>query len=468
MKNIIQILFITLLISCSNAKKGSYNENIIHIVSEGATLIENVDVFNGKDEEILKSVDVLISDGRIESIGNIDLKNIKGEYQRVDGEGKFLMPGFIDSHVHLASSGGAPWSAVRPNVEYNLKAYLYSGVTTVYELGGLASHAHKLNAKIDEGKLDGPSIYNTHVPITVKNSHPIPLAKVTAPFPLNRMVDLLIPTIEKPEDASKLIEKYTKQKIDYVKIICDQLPTGTNEMSFDLLKALIDEAHKKDLKVFVHIGSGLNAVNAIKVGADVLAHGVYRSALTDEQAKFIAESGVPIIYTLAGFENVYQISSGTFNASRMDSALLPKEILDPICKHNGLEFNHTPVMKDFARDVKDNRPHWRGNIEKLLKYKTKIVVGTDSALPGTYPGTTYIQEMKLLKEYGLSNFQILSGATYENARLFLDKPDFGLVDEGYKADLVLLKGNPLKDISQVEFIEVVWKKGKMYKREGNE
>ncbi len=452
MKKLIPLFVLALLSACQD-KKGDYPEILKSEQDKNPILIKNVSVFNGKDKTILRNQDVLISGGKIESVGKPKL--VYGEPRVIDGTGKTLMPGLIDAHVHLGSSGAVPWEKIAPNVKYNLQAYLYSGITTVYELGGVASKSEKLNKKIAQGKILGPAIYYTDMPITVPGSHPIPLGKVMAPKAMKGMVDHLVPTIEKPEDAKKIIAKQKKKGVHYIKIVCDQIPEGTPEMSFDLMKALVDEAHKEGFKVFVHVGSAENAVNAVNAGADILAHGIMRGAITEEQAKIIADKGVPVIYTLAGFENVYRISSGIFEPSKMDSLLLPSEILEPVSGENGKVFMLTPTMGDFARDVAHNRGFWSHNLETLQRNGVKILIGTDSALPGTYPGSTYFQELEILKEYGLSNFEILSGATSGNAQVFLEKPDFGTVEEGMQADLLLLSGNPLEDLSVLKTPEMI-------------
>lgn len=369
------------------------------------------------------------------------------------------MPGLIDAHVHLTGSGSVPWKNVKANETYNLSAYLYAGITTVYDLGGTASGMEKLSEKVKKGELLGPSIYHSHLPITIKNSHPIPLSKEMLGWPLKAFVGIITPTIENADEAKKIIKKYTDKKVDYVKIICDQIPPGSPEMPFPLLKALIDESHKKGYKVFVHIGSPKDAVNSVKAGADVLAHGIWRGKLTPGQADLIANSKIPVIYTLAAFQNVNSINKGVYIPNKYDTLLVPKIILDPVTKWNGLDIKKQPIMNAFFNDVTNKSPFLLDSFKLLHERNVPILVGTDSSLPGTYAGSTYLQEIDALKEYGLSNFEILIGATYLSSKLFLKNPDFGTVEEGKKANLLLINGNPLENLELIKTPETILMSG---------
>ena len=426
-------------------------------------LIQKVDIFNGRDQELIKGQDVLIKEGRIRQIGgNLP---VSSDAKVIDGSGKTLMPGLIDTHVHLSGSGAAPWANFPADKDHNLQAYLYSGITTIYDLGGISSQIEKLADKVEEGKLIGPTIYHTHIPITVKNSHPIPLTKELMGFPLKAMVNSMVPTVESPEKAGKLIDKYTRHEIDFVKAIVDEIPPGSPQMSKEELTALVEASHAKGFKVFVHIGSPQNALDAIASGADVLAHGVWRGELSPEQAQQIADSRIPIIYTISGFTNVDVIYQGQFQPSPAEEKLVSSEVIEPVTGKNGSEnASDEEALHDFFEDVHHHSETILPNLKLLVKAGANIIVGTDSNLPGTYAGASYLQEMNRLQSGGMSNFDILTGATFKASRLFLEAPDFGLVTEGNKADLLLLDGNPLQDLKYLEVPALILKEGREVKR----
>lgn len=422
-------------------------------------LITKVNIFNGKDSTLILNRDVVIENGLIADITGHFIPTKGKSYKTINGKGKTLMPGLIDAHIHLSGSGCVPWKNIKADEEYNLSAYLHSGITTVYEMGGMGSRLEKLSKKVEKGTLLGPTIYHAHIPITIKKSHPIPLSKEMLNWPLKMFVGIITPTIENTGEAGKIIKKYTEKKVDYVKIICDQIPPDSPEMPFPLLKALIDESHKKGFKVFVHIGSPDDAVNAVNAGADVLAHGIWRGKLTPEQADIIANSKIPMIYTLAAFQNVNAINKGEYIPNKYDSLLVPKIILDPVTKWNGLDIKNQPVMSKFFNDVTKKSKYLLDNFKLLHDRNVTILVGTDSSLPGTYAGSTLLQEMDALKQYGMTNFEILTGATYLSSKLFLKNPDFGSVEKGKKANLLLINGNPLKNLEFVKTPETIFMNG---------
>lgn len=427
------------------------------------TLIRNVTVFNGRSETLLENRDVLLEAGKIREIG--EGGSIAADGRRViEGKGKFLMPGLIDAHVHVTGSGSIPWKNVKGNVSYNLEAYLYAGVMTVYDLGGIAGKLKKLAKKLDAGEIAGPSLYHTHMPITVKNSHPIPLAKMMLPGPLGFLANMVFPTISKEKDAKKLIRKTRKKGVDYIKLSCDKIPPGSPEMPPECLKALVRESHAENLKVFVHIGSVDNALNAVNAGADILAHGIWRDKLTEAEAKQIADSKVKVIYTLAGFVNVDRINKGEFEPTEADRKMIPCCVLEPVTKEKGKDVHAQPVMREFFEDVSQNTPHWAHNFSLLKAQNVPILVGTDSNLPGTYAGATYYQELYELHAIGMSPAEILQAATYGNATLFLENPDFGHISAGAKADILIFDANPLEELHRIENPSMIFKAGRQVKR----
>ena len=459
--NIGPISILLFLMSCMG-KKGHYSKLINDVSVENQVLIENINVFNGKDTVLLKNQDVIISEGKIKipNGGKMD----KSKYTVIDGTGKTLLPGFVDAHVHMMSSGAAPWKPIRPNMKHNAEAFLFAGITTVYDLGGIASKTKKVAQKVQNKSINGPDIFFTHAPITIPNAHPLPFMREANPKIIANLFSKFIPQITNRAEADGIVEDYIKKEVDYIKIICDKLPVQSPQMQDSLLKALVISSHKNGLKAIVHIGSEQNAISAVKAGADVLAHCVYKDAISESTAQLIAKSGIKMIYTLSGFDHVKKIKSGEYYPTKLDKEITPKEILDPVTAKNGLDIEKSDILHGLGCTTHEGHPYWQKNVELLRKYNVPFLIGTDSPICGNYPGSSFHQEMELLVEYGYSNFEVLRAATLEGAQMILDTPDFGTIEEGKKANLLIVYGNPLDDISNTKNIRYIIKGNSLIKR----
>lgn len=459
---LVSLLFFVLF-GCRTNISINYPDLIEDISEDSMLVITGVDVFTGESNHLLKSQDVFIEGERI-TIIRPSTEITDTFYRRMDGTGKVLMPGFIDTHVHIMSGGGAPWAKIGPSPIHNLHAWLFAGVTTVYDLGGVAEISKPFRENVKDNTAYGPDIYMTGPPITVKKSHPIPALKELNPWPSSAFITSNIYTIKKPEEAESIINELADLEVDYIKLICDELPPGTPHMSEKLMKALTEEAHAKGFNVFVHIGSRDNALSAARAGADVLTHAVYRDSLLEDDVRELKESGVKMILTISGFENIHQMYRQNYEPRPFDTLTTPDPILNPVTMNNAEDMKKAPVMFGLAKAIHPYIGIYEHNMALLRKYDIPVLAGTDSPNYGAYPGSSLHQEMQSMVRYGYEEAYVLRSATSNAAQMFLENPDFGKVKEGYLANLVLLKANPLEDISNTQSINTVIKRGRVVHR----
>ncbi|WP_417612049.1 amidohydrolase family protein [Owenweeksia hongkongensis] len=456
-------LALVFMLSCRTTITIDYPELIENIQEDTLLVIRNVDVFTGEGDELLRGYDVFIDGERIAKIQPSSSLET-GNYKVIDGTGKTLLPGFIDTHVHVMSGGSSPWAKIGPSPVHNLHAWLFSGITTIYDLGGAAEITKPLQEGVRDNTIYGPDIYFTAAPVTVKGSHPIPALKELNPWPARSFITSNLNIIKKPADAKKIIEGLVEQNVDYIKLICDELPPGSPFMAEELMKPLIEEAHNQGLKVLVHIGSVENALAAARAGADVLAHAVYRDKLSDADVKFLKEKGVKMIFTISGFENIDAMYTQKYKPKPFDTLTTPEPILGPVTGDNAAKMKEAPVMFGLAKAIHHYIGDYEQNFDLLQKYKIPFLVGTDSPNYGAYPGSSLHQEMQTLVKYGYTKAEVLRAATSDAARMFLDKPDFGTIKEGNLANVVLLDANPLEDIENTQKINLVIKRGQVVDR----
>ncbi|MCJ8274559.1 MAG: amidohydrolase family protein, partial [Psychrosphaera sp.] len=408
-----------------------------------------------------------IDDGKIAQVGG-KIKAAK-DAKHVDGSGKWLIPGMVDSHIHLFQSGGL---YTRPDVidlgkikSYDserqwlkdnagdlLKRYLSAGITTVIDVGGPLA-----NFEIDK-KFDDPTQY-PNLMLTG------PLISTYQPEAFE-IDDSPIIKVNDEAEAIALVQKQLPYKPDFIKIWYIALKDQSPQDSYGIVKATIDESHKHGLKVAVHATELETAKLAIKAGADILVHSV-KEPIDDEFVAMMVQSKVVYIPTLIVHHKYVEALGQTIKPSQADLALanpIPVgTMMDP--KH----LTDVSVLKRYA----DYQPKWAARIQKEDDFRAAnlkrlsgqpvvIATGTDAGNIGTMHASSYYDEITHMQQAGLSNLAILQASTINGAKVLGKDDILGSIESGKMADLVLLNGNPLKDIGALKDIEYVIKGGALH------
>ncbi len=412
-----------------------------------------VDVDRGATEE---NVSILIEDRRISRISPKGLKDEPKNIEVFDGKGKFVIPGMIDAHIHLkarrysAPSKESPISKVmderlqRERILQKLHSYLYSGITSVYDAGNISELVYNLRDEERNGRIISPRIFCTGNLITATGGHGSEVACE---------IDSL------PDGMEKLLS-FLRKGPDLVKITYDEHGWGVRPyipiLDKKALKDIISVCHENGFRVTVHVSNEVRSREAIDAGADVLAHTVIQSPITDEFGKIVSGKKIPLVSTL-------QIGEGY---SRL--------VKDPEYLNRGL---HRECVDDDERKflMETERPRLTGNIwtkwmelmtpvvqENILRLQRAgalIAAGTD----GT-SGPDYHRELYLLSDAGLTNMEVLQAATINGARVLGLEEALGSVSKGKNADMVILGSDPLEDIGNLQDIVAVIKNGDIVDR----
>jgi imidazolonepropionase-like amidohydrolase len=267
-----------------------------------------------------------------------------------------------------------------------------------------------------------------------------------------------------PSDAKALIDDTVEKGVDFIKLVVDRIPPDAPELDAATTNALVDEAHKHKLKVFVHVGSADDALVALHAHADFLAHTVWRTPIDDAAVHEIGNAHLPIIHTLHGWQATDAIATGRYAPDPLDLALAPRALTEPATGSAGAQFATTPVIGEMAASVHKNAAGLGDVVKRLTDAGAPVLVGTDSPLPGDYPGSSFHLEMRALHDAGVNNGEILRGATGRAAHLLTDTPSFGTIEPGKDADLVLVDGDPLVDLERAHHLDVVMKAGRIVQR----
>ncbi len=374
----------------------------------GTTVLANVRVFDGTGADIQEEVSVVIEDGYIESIG----EDTPSEARVIDLEGRFLMPGLIDCHTHL-TIGTAPGlaegeQAVHPGVvghivAANLRDALRMGITTVREVGAHGDTVFEVRQAARYGAFQIPRLV-------------ISGRLVSATSPQASHFHDMYREADGPEEMRKAAREQIRRGADFVKI----MTTGARsvewenpspaQMTREEVAAVVDEVHRLGFKVAAHC-EGLEGTRlAIEEGVDTIEHGFYLHQAPEMLEELAARQGV-LVPTLTFLHDVAELKADQWTAHLVERGAY------------NVEEAHRTLAAAIAAGV-------------------PIAMGYDSA-----PERLAASELGLLVEAGMSPADALVAATSTAAfALGLDHL-IGTVEPAKLADLVVVDGDPLDDIS---------------------
>jgi imidazolonepropionase-like amidohydrolase len=408
---IIPLLMLTATVLSSHHRSGSF-------------AVRDVRVFDG--ERIIRRTNVLVRDGRIQTIA-ADSTALDAASSITEGEGRTLLPGLIDSHVHVGY-----------DVTSALEQAIVMGVTTVLDLGSQGERLKTLKRVAAE---DAPGLADLRTAgsvATAPGGHPTQMGG--PPFP----------TLASAAEAGAFVDVRIAEGSDYIKIVYDDL-SGIREpvpmLSRSTLDALIAAAHRRGKLAVVHVLSEEQAREASEAGADVLAH------------LFMGPTSSPTFGNLASKHRV--AVTPTLSVICGDSqaqSLLTDRHLSPFIRPGWGR------MLEMPREGSRSCGGAQAAIKRLVKARVPILAGSDAPSPGTAYGVSLHGELSLLVRSGLSPVQALMAATSAAARTFR-LTDRGSIRPGMRADLVLVDGDPTQDILATRRIVSVWKRGFLVNRD---
>ena len=427
-------------------------------------IITNVAIFDG--ETFHTDMFVLIKDKKIHQIGRSDDAKRLTEIdnvERIDGKNKTLIPGLIDMHAHLMAGSSAPWNIYRPNLQTRIESFLYAGVTTVFLTSAKVKEMEIGRERVAAGK-PSPRLIPAFGPLTAEGGHPIPYLKTLLPWPVDWFLTKDIATASSVEEAIEWVHQM-KEELDplFVKIVYDDVPYGSAHLSHATLKAAIAKAAEMGIKVIVHIGNANDAIEAADAGAAALAHTPSKTVLSKEEIDGIKGKGIPIFSTVRMFKAQHDQEKKRVSALELES--VPKQFLhDYQSRPEGWRLEFDDFDFEIDKVFEENFVNAKKNVMSLYRAGMQILPGTDTGVPGVFPGSSLHREIILLNKLGIPAKYLLEAATSKAAH-FLEKGNhLGRIKVGYEADLVLLRGNPLKDIRAISQIDLVFSRGQKISR----
>ena len=412
-----------------------------------ATAFINVTILDGtKDMTPQENMFVSVNDeGTIESVSPMSSFSASDCSKTIDLEGKYLMPGLINMHVHLCGDGRPRSSdnaektvrlalsnpigrsVLKSILKKSLQNQLASGVTTVRSVGDPGFSDIAVRDQINSGKFEGPRLIASGCGITVPNGHARLFAK----------------TATNEEDARALVREHYEKGADQIKLFITggvfdaevEGEPGVLRMSQEIASAICDEARKLGLKTSAHIESAEGVEVGLKAGVDTIEHG---APLTEELIDLFKKNGAGVKSSL----------------TCTISPALPFADFPPELTHS------THIQQVNGRVV------YEGVVtaaRQSLKEDIPVGLGTDSACPFVTHYDMWREVVYFQRHTGVSNAFALYTATLKNAELLSVADKTGSVEVGKSADFLIVDKNPLDDLMALRDANMVVMKGKVVK-----
>jgi imidazolonepropionase-like amidohydrolase len=434
-------------------------------------LIRNARIFVG-DGAVVESGSALIQRGVIRQVFNGPAPDAKAlQAEAVEGAGKTLLPGLIDAHVHLAAPGtlGSPPSRdsdPRKQLLRELSAYLYSGVTSVRSAGDPVDDMLRLRAQVNSGEHLGAELYTCGPMFTAPAGHGTEYFK-NLPAPIRKAAEeQTVRTPASPDEARKQVRELKARGVNCIKAILESGTAGSPFQRLDtrIFNAIAAEAHAQALPLAVHTGDARDVADAVAARVASIEHGSFRDIIPDDVFERMKAANIYYDPTLTVAETLHDIADG--NMEPLELPLVQQVIPGPMLQTTRQYLLSTDGerMRARIRNYTTNPDVGRRNLLRAWQLGVTLVTGTDAGNPLVFHGPALHRELQSWVDAGIPPAVALQAATFNAARLVAANRRIGLIKPGYSANLILVDGNPLKDIKQTEAMSQVILQGERIRR----
>ena len=396
---------------------------------------------------------ILIEGDRIVRVGRAAEITIPPDYRIIDTSGRTMMPGMIEQHAHLIILGHGnygtwfPWVAkqgptmLTTVMETSARQLLEAGVTSAVDLGAPLTQSLDVRNRINSGAIPGPRMSMSGPWISRSSGG------------MNDQFGGI--TITSSEQAAAEVERLAKAGVDVIK--------AHSGLTRDDYKAIADTAHRNNIRVHAHVYAETDVRNALEMNIDVLTHAGSAGTAPPYSQQLITDivnAGRPVVITAAHRAWIYP-----------DTAEFPERLQDPLLK------------KQFGAliygEVQDSLTNWRAlayfgrtdremgfrerGVKQFTESGTVLGMGTDSGTPMNFHTEALWREAKVHVDMGMPPIKVISALTRVGATLLGKQRDLGTIEAGKLADIIVVDGNPLYDITALGHVETVVKGGKVYK-----
>jgi hypothetical protein len=427
------------------------------LVLVGGTVIDGTGAAPRRNDAIL------VVEGRITRIGPDALDKAPRDARVIDLDGRWILPGLVDGHMHLFQTGGLdarpdvvphpegkPYTAVvdaiRRNPQPYLRAYVCAGVTSVVDFGGPMWTFDTRDSREDD-------------PLSPRIAFSGPLLATYDPKPLELENDDPIWLMQDAAGIEAQVARIAARRPQFIKIWFVSRRGDDLGAQGALVREAIRAIHARKLRAAVHATTVETARIAVEGGADILVHSVGDREIDDGLVEQIVRRRVIYVPTLIVGQSYREVRMRAVEFEPIEHECAPPRTIG--------SFDVLPALPESAlprpAEPPPNRlPIEQRNLKKLADAGAVIAAGTDAGNTRTLHGPSLHRELVLMAGAGLSPMQILVSATANGARLMGREAELGRIEPGFRADLLVLDADPLDDIRHTRRISMVVRGGSVY------
>lgn len=440
-----------------------------------ATALVGATVLNGTGRPTLVGANIIVEGARITCVGIADVCPAPEDAESFDLAGKWITPGLVDAHVHFSQTGWLdgrpdgvdateiyPYEAVTNDLRANPnrfhRSYLCSGITAVYDVGG-----HQWTLALGEQAEDNPNAAHVRAvgPLVTHAGRDILHTEDYDTFlPMSN-------ALEGRDSVRKLNNwKSTAVKVWYL------APAEEHQSILDeAMMAVGDEAGARGLPLIVHATTLREAKVAMRAGASLLVHSIFAEDVDDEFIQLVIDNDVIYTPTIVVGPNwtraVTSIALDTPNQADDPNGCVDQGTRDKIANVAAVAPYLTDTLtEDQAREALAGIPAeldlYKRNLKKMYDAGAIIATGTDAGNPLTLHGPSIYSEMEAMQDAGVPAADVVVMSTRNGAHAMGRLDDFGTLEPGKIADLLVLGGDPSEDVSNFREIEWVMRAGVMH------
>lgn len=379
----------------------------------------NVNVVPVTSGRVLTGQTVLVTGDRIVYVGPSAKAKVPQGALIIDGAGKYLMPGLAEMHGHIP-----PPDAPQDYIESVLFLYVANGITTVRGMQGAPGQL-ELRARAARGELLAPTLYLAGPPFSGNS-------------------------INSPEQAIERVREQQRAGWDLLKV----LPGLTRE-EYD---AMAKTAREAGIRFAGHVPAEVGLLHALEMKQDTIDHvdgyieylkaeaGPVNEAQLSAVVRRTKESGTWIVPTMAVWETLIGATGVEKLMTYPELKYMPPRQVENWEQSHRSRLGDPQFDRKKAEAIAANR---KSILKALHRGGVPILLGSDAPQQYSVPGFSIHREMSLMQESGMTPFEIITSGTKNVGDYYKDKDKFGTVEVGRRADLILIDGDPLKDISNV-------------------